>query len=266
MDHFLDSAVPPEERLTHLMFMHIGHHGYGSDLEARVADRWAQAQAAALEIGLPLIRVDSSAPDFYPPEHDSPLRWADTCTVRAAAGPLLLQRGFRRYLLASSFSWGFIGVRPYRYLSIADPILLPALGTETLDLAAVGTELTRVGKTRRIAGMDLAQKFLDVCTMEAGVNCSRCEKCMRTLFTLDLLGQLQAFRDRFDLEAYRGRKTVFVARILTGPAMVLHKELRKLMDQVGYRPSVPSRLLALALRLWSLIPWGLRKRIRGLGR
>ncbi len=262
-DHLLDETVPPSDRITHLIFASLGNHGYGPDTERRIAQRWERIREGAERLGLPVFRVYSNLPKFYPDQHDSPLSWLSTMTPRASAAPLLLQNGIRRFLFASSHRWADIRVLESRDMSKADPILLPALSTERTELCSVGTEYTRVEKTGRIAEWKLAQEFLDVCIMEGERNCSSCEKCLRTLLTLDLHGSLEAFKDRFDLAEYARHRDEFIARVLTERTMSLHLEIRDFMVCKGFRPPPKARALALALRTWRLVPHGLRKTIRG---
>jgi hypothetical protein len=203
----------------------------------------------------------SNLPDFYPDLHDSPLNWAAALPLRNSAVPLLLQRGIRRFLFASSYSWSAIRVFDSSDMTKADPILLPALSTERTELCSVGTEHTRVEKTRRIAGLELARKYLDVCIMEGDRNCSACEKCLRTLLTLELNGSLNEFRDRFDLEVYARHRDEFIARVLVEEHAPFHLEIRDFMRGVGFHPPARAKALALALRTWRLVPHGLRKRV-----
>ncbi len=265
-DHLLDESVPREERVTHLLFSHVGHHGYGPEVDERADQRWRRIKEGAEDLGLPILRVVSNTPEFYPPQYDSRLNWIAALTLRNSAVPLLLQMGVRRFLFASSHSWRDIGVFPSKDSTKADPILLPALGTERTELCAVGTEYTRVEKTRRIAEMGLAQKHLDVCIMEGGRNCSWCEKCLRTLLTLDLLGFLEKYENRFDLKEYRKRRNEFIARVSVERDETLHFEIQDLMKSIDFRPPPGARALAFLLKAWRVVPHDLRRRIRGFGR
>jgi hypothetical protein len=184
-------------------------------------------------------------------------------TVRSAAIPLLLQRGARTFYLASGHTWREIGVSSFRDMSRMDPILLPGLGTERVELKSVGTEWTRVEKTRRIAGLGVVQRHLDVCIMEGGRGCSRCEKCMRTMLTLELLGHLEDFGGRFDLEEYHRNRIRFLARIwLDWRRDHCHREIKELMDEIGFRPPPSARMRAWLVRLWRWIPHSLRRWLR----
>lgn len=261
-DHYWGEKSPASDRVTHLLFSHVGHHGYGPEVDARAEQRWQRMQAGAKSLGLPIVRVSSNTPAFYPAAHDSPLRWAAALTLRNSAVPLALQGGVRRFLFASSHSWAEVGVFPTNDMTKADPILLPALSTERVELCAVGTEYTRVEKTRQIAAMPLAQSALDVCIMDGDGNCTRCEKCLRTALTLDVLGVLPAFSTRFDLNVYQHLREGFIAQVLAERNYSFLIEIQDAMRASNY--PVPSRARARAqlLSAWRALPEGIRRTIR----
>lgn len=262
-DHLLESEIPEADRVTHLLFSHVGHHGYGKEVDERAEERWRLIRGASQDVGLPLLRVHSNTPKFYSSRYNARLNWMATMTVRNAAVPLLLQNGVRRFLQASTHDWRGVRVEESTDMTLADPILLPALGTERTELCSVGTEYTRVEKTRRISSLPLARRHLDVCIMEGHTNCSKCEKCLRTLITLDLLGVLEEFADRFDLTVYRRHKSSFLARVLAERRNPLHLEIQDLIRESGPRLSAKVRLEAAALLAWRWVPQGLRRGIRG---
>jgi len=266
-DHFLGPDIDEEDRITHLVFCHLGHSGYGRGAPHRAEERWSRAARAAERLGLPLLRVDSNGPDFYPREYDSRLNWMATLTLRFSAVPLLLQAGMRRFLCSSSHSWEDLRIGPTYDMTIGEPVLLPALGTERVDLVSVGAEYTRVEKTKAIGGIPLAQDFLDVCIMVGDdVNCSRCEKCLRTILTLELLGRLDGFSRRFDMGEYRKHRTDFIARVLAERTSPYHLEIRELLRGQNSPVPLSARLKAALLRVWRLVPHDLRRRLRGLPR
>jgi hypothetical protein len=127
----------------------------------------------------------------------------------------------------------------------------------------VGTELTRVEKTRRIAELEAAQRHLDVCTQLGDTNCTLCEKCLRTLLTLDLLGKADTFQTRFDLDEFRRRRAAFITMVwMDYKEDHCHEEIKDLMDEIGFRPGIAVQMRILATRAWRLLPAGLRKRLR----
>jgi hypothetical protein len=262
-DHALAEGIEEFHRVTHLVNAHFGHHGYGDETDDRAEARWLNASSAAAALGLPLIRVVSNQHRFYPEVHNDRMNWLATISVRNASIPLLLQKGVGRFYFASGHSWREVGVSTLRDISRMDPILLPALSTDRVDLLPVGTEHTRVEKTRRIAELEVVRKHLDVCIMEGGRNCTRCEKCLRTLLILELLGFRDAFSERFDLKEYERNRTDFVARVWLDYARDhSHLEIRELMDEVGFRPHLSARARTWMIRSWRLIPHGFRRRVR----
>ena len=124
---------------------------------------------------------------------------------------MFLQRGIRRYFLASSGHtyrqlWKFLGDggRPDA-IERVNMMLLPWLSTESLDLVDDGNLFDRSAKTALVADYPPARKYLNVCyghdTLDT--NCSVCPKCARTLLTLDILGRLDDFAGVFDIPRYR---------------------------------------------------------------
>lgn len=265
LDHLLDEDIREEDRISHFVFSNVGQAGYGEKAPVRAEERWQRVSRAAREMDRPLLRVNSNAAEFYSAMYDARLNWIAALTLRNAAVPLLLQAGIRRFLFASSHSWKDVRVGPTKDMTVADPILLPALGTERVELSPVGTEFTRVEKTRAIAGMPTAQQYLDVCIMVGeDTNCSECEKCLRTILTLELLGRLDDFRTRFDLEVYRRHRTTFMARVLAERKAMYHLEIQSLMRESRATLPASARIKAGLLRIWRIVPHHLRRRLRGM--
>ena len=83
----------------------------------------------------------------------------------------------------------------------------PLLSSSRVSIGHFGAEFTRERKTAAIASNLDALKVLSVC--DSGrlsgpyVNCSRCEKCLRTMVTLDLAGVDHETASTFDWSAYR---------------------------------------------------------------
>ena len=257
-----DERLPVHDRVTHFVFNHIGSHGYGGDLEGRVARRWQWVKETADAYGVPVIRVAGNLPDFYPPEHDSPLNFMATLTVRNASVALLLQARARRLLMASSNTWTYVRVAPSESMTDVDTVLLPALGTERVHLQSIGNSQSRVEKTRRISADPVVQTHLDVCIMEGGANCSRCSKCLRTILTLELLGRLEEFASVFDLEEYERHRGRYVAETLASTEREFQPEIRDLMSEVGYRPTLGERMGGHGVRAWQALPVWIKKPLR----
>ena len=87
------------------------------------------------------------------------------------------------------------------------PMLDHRWSTRRLQVRYDGGECSRVKKTRNIADDPVVQKHLRVCYSQfEQLNCGRCSKCIRTMATLQVLGQLQnfsTFPQPLDLEHVR---------------------------------------------------------------
>jgi hypothetical protein len=76
----------------------------------------------------------------------------------------------------------------------SDPRVDHLLSTETLEIVHDGASITRVEKTAVIARWPETFTQLRVCWAKNGLNnCSRCEKCIRTMITLDMFGMLSNY-------------------------------------------------------------------------
>lgn len=245
---------------THFLFAHIGHHGYGGDMAARVEYRWQNARQVASDLGKPILRVDSNAPDFYSDRHNDRLNWAAMLSLRNASLPLLLQRRCRRFLFASSHEWTGMAVREGKTITQLDPVVVPALGTERVDLHSIDSRYTRVQKTERVVGIPVVQRHLNVCIME-GPNCSRCSKCLRTLLTLEILGVLDAFTSVFDLEVYRQERHRYLVDALAEQSRDFELELKRLMVERRFQVPASVRTAALAKQSWRALPEPVRKMV-----
>ena len=209
--HFVRKGEPDGFRLTHLFFFNVGAHGIPKkpgdleSIERQFNARYEKFKAFSAEVGLPFVRVNSDIHKFHPWGH---LEVATFATVSAI---LFLARGIRRYYLASSGHtyrqlWKFLGDggRPDA-IERMNMMLLPWLSTERLDIIDDGNLYDRSQKTVMVADYPPAARYLNVCyghdTLDT--NCSVCNKCARTLLTLDILGKLDEFAGIFDIPRYR---------------------------------------------------------------
>lgn len=121
----------------------------------------------------------------------------------ASAGHLLASRCDR--LLLSGDGLGFehpeVGAR-----ASTDALF----GSSRVAVEHVAPTVTRLQKIRLIAGEPLVQRHLRVCWKNVGslMNCGQCEKCIRTMVTLDacgMLGRFEGFGCGHGLEAAIGR-------------------------------------------------------------
>lgn len=253
------AATVPGFALTHLLFNSVGSH-HPRDPEAVFARRLARVRALAGELGMPLIVTRSNQDEILGRDYQQ------FHPVRNAAVALLLAGRMRRFYYGSGYHFGHLGVRHDHDAAIADPVLLPLLSTEAIELLSSGCQETRVEKTARLTAHPLVPRYLDVCQNSPSemVNCGHCEKCTRTLLTLEVLGEdLEAYAALFDLEAYaRKRPTAIVSTLVSRDLFA--GEIRDAMARYGF--AMPAHLRAKAalgrLPLRGVLPAAHRRRLR----
>lgn len=115
--------------------------------------------------------------------------WTNAHGQALAASALFFEPLWQTFTIPSSYlreshpRWG------------THPELDPLLSTENLRLSHHGADLHRVDKLRRIVQFRDAESRLRVCWIQdIGLrNCGVCEKCLRTMTALDLLGALPRY-------------------------------------------------------------------------
>jgi len=164
-------------------------HGHDTPLDER--DRLAaisqRIHAAARELGKSAIDVETNLRDFS----ERYATWAPEYF-----GSFL---GSIAALLAPQFATIYIPAScDYNQLDPfgSHPLLDPLWSTDEMTIVHDGCEATRFQRVARIAASDVALRYLRVCLRDRGPieNCARCEKCLRTMVSLRILGALDHCR------------------------------------------------------------------------
>ena len=137
-------------------------------------------------------------------------------------GPLIISTGlsmsglFQRFYMPSS--WDHYHLKHKAHAS--DPLLDGFLSTDTMQIVHHGSTRRRIEKVEQISNWDLAQNILWVCQdakfREHSWNCSRCEKCVRTMIPLYALGVLDKFTT-FEKPIKKNAEILWYARKLKLP-------------------------------------------------
>jgi hypothetical protein len=179
--------------ITHLIFVR------GLDLPAAGALTdavQAQLGAAAEELGLPLITVETNLREFSDPI----VRWDVYYGCALVAIALLLAPLFDRILIAGDNDHE-VQIPVGANLRVDE-----LLSTEQLQIVDDGGRYRRYERLRRIAGHPLVQRTLRVCweNPDSAYNCGRCRKCLGTMISLEALGvrdRITTFPPDLDLGA-----------------------------------------------------------------
>lgn len=200
-------------KLTHLFFLNCGWHGSldNSNTIPLFNKRALQAEDAANQIGLPLVKVDSNLHAFLY-DLDDKASYFNLYYIIFAMG-----KGISKYYLSSSFSYEEVMKYGYRarnrdFSEYGDPMTLPLLSTPNTTIISDGCQYKRSQKTELIADWEVSKKYLNVCCRHSDdpnvdeKNCSECAKCNRTLIALDAMGKLTEYSKVFDLNKYKKNK------------------------------------------------------------
>ena len=242
-----------EPDVTHLVFLQGFDVWDPASTRADVASTSARDVAARL--GKELIEIETNVRAVCRRFGTRTTAWglALTCTA------LLLQDQLERMLVAGTDSYATL--IPWSN----HPLLDPLWSTEAIEMVLDGCEATRADKVKRIARSDLALRHLRVCLrQDAEQNCGQCEKCVRTMTTLRLVGAL----DRSETFP----RTVDARKVARIPIRNVHAELyarenlwlaREVRDWSVYA----AQLWVLRPRPWSGLRWRTLNAVRrALGR
>jgi hypothetical protein len=169
------------DQVTDLIFV----HGFDIGLEETDLRRRAAGMAAdvAAEHGLRLIEVETDIRRAVNP----PLPWGSGHGVVLAAIGLCLQEVAERVLIPASYT--FADMFPWG----THPLLDPLWSTEATTFEHHGFGIDRMEKIARISSSESAMVHLRVCweNRDGHYNCCRCEKCLRTMISLQAVGALE---------------------------------------------------------------------------
>lgn len=180
-DYFY-AQVPHGMKITHLLYNNSGSHGSGNDGRKYYLQRLVSVNQIADQIGLPLISINSNLDQFYPVNS-----YPKTHTLRNASAALCLQAGVGRFIYASTYQYSDVFIRPAFDVSHTDPITLPLLSTERVDMLSARGEYSRVEKTIKVAQMQslmtqlmFAHNFPQMPVIARLVTCA-CGPCLRLI-------------------------------------------------------------------------------------
>lgn len=177
---------PRWHRPTHLVTVDNEVH---LDVDVRNA-QIVETQAAADELGLPLIVVRTDIRSLLDPHTD----WGTQTHGSVLAGIGALLRPTLREIVISPTHWTPLQ-RPWG----SHPDLDPAWSLPDLTVTHHDGSEMRWQRVERITTRPAVTRSLMVCWQGTGTrNCGRCEKCLRLLTTLALLDRLEETADRFD--------------------------------------------------------------------
>lgn len=193
----LHTFLKHEQEITTIVYVHGFDVDFNDDaLRKKVSDA---LRAFAASAGKSLIEVETNLRDFTNQHGD----WGEKIHGAALASVgILLDSLLERIYVPSSYAYSEL------FPWASHPLVDPLWSTETIQIVHDGCEATRFEKVTSIASDARALTTLRVCweNRNGAYNCGECEKCLRTMTALEILGALDrcpTFQAPFDLESIR---------------------------------------------------------------
>ena len=208
----------PEHQLTHLICMKIGAHHGRNIFNANRENRLFRAELDKVkrfvdETKFPLVIVDSNLWEFILDAFDS-RSYSRQYTFRICGTLNLLQNYLATYYIGDAYGIDHFDVDTGRSCASYDRWLVPLLSTDNLQFYLSDAKGSgRFDKTKLLCQYPPSYDNLHVCWDSEG-NCGHCGKCIRTLLALDILGELDKYKNSFDLEAYHKNRTDLIRQAI----------------------------------------------------
>lgn len=184
-------------QLTHLTFFKVGATGsFGGEKADYIFDKRIHLfKDYAKMHNLDFVIVDSNVS-----EH-AKMSYNYIHSFRSLSAVLALQKLFKIYYYASASvidNFSFSPVDSANY----DLFNMTFFTAEGMSCYSVDMDFERLDKQNYIKDFPDTYKYLNVCNLEA-MNCSKCEKCIRTMVGFQALGCLDNYKDVFDIQYFR---------------------------------------------------------------
>lgn len=213
------SNIPHSHKINTLAFFNAGSSYYPNQpLQTPLVNgRIKLAQDFAEEYGFKFLFIESDIIQVYAKYHS--YSHAENHTYSMLFCTYMIQGALRHYYYSSAYSYN-----EFSFKAIAeqngsaghyDLFTLKMASIAGLQYHSTGSDVTRFGKTKYLVNYQPARKYLNVCVKDI-VNCCTCNKCLRTIFTLDALGALSKFSNVFDIEKFNKNRKFWLQELYMG--------------------------------------------------
>lgn len=256
LQHINGNKNTPSYEITHLTYFNVGAMGYTNLDKAKESyERDLQrVMEYAKKINKPVICLESNFSIMFK-EFD----FDQSGDIRNFSAALSLQKLFKKYLYGSSYP-----IKDFRFeqsqTGYYETLLAPILSTENCEFIIANPDMSRIEKTKYILDNEDVRKNLYVCWKEIIVNknpnseiakikdnylnCSRCDKCLRTLLAIDIFGKLDKYTSIFDIEYYKQVKEKYIAKVIyQRKGNAFYEDLFHLMKDKKYK--IPTKSIIL---------------------
>lgn len=225
----LEKDIVDEFKLTHLTLFNSGQLG-DYDLEAseqNFLNTVEEIKPFAESLNLNILAINSNFNSLY---KEGGMILLHTFVTRTMAFAMSVQKLIKYYIYASSHPVDKIKFG-YMDSSYHEAAFVSLLTTESFLPVLADQYMTRVDKTAYIRTKPYVSKYLKVCWAEqtayevwqnttflegkTKTNCGWCDKCLRTLLTLEVLnnGNLDDYKEQFELKKYYQHRDAYIKKI-----------------------------------------------------
>lgn len=208
--------LPPNRRINTLAFFNIGAAMKGAKQlrTPLVEGRLLLARNFANEYGYKFLFVESNLHliinKYVPYSHIEHHTFMGLFCIH------LLQPCIRCYYYSSGYAYNQFSLGEFHgneCITARFDLLNMFCGSiGDMKLYSAGGEKSRLEKTRALLDYEPAQKYLNVCVDEVE-NDGTCFKCIRTMLTIDALGEIDKFSKVFDVSAYKQNRFFYLKRL-----------------------------------------------------
>ena len=196
-------------KIDTLTLLNAGFYGNEGDTSEHYKTYLDQSRSFSSEFNYDFLSMDSN--------FSSLIKFSDLCALSSyfvSSMILLLQKYFKIYFLASGFPAQEFEPN-IEHCARYDVFLLNCLSTESLTFYAGCSTFSRVEKVDLISTNNAVLKNLYVCLSgNSSHNCSKCEKCVRTIVELDSIGCQNGIKAAFDYDYFNKNRYQYLNYML----------------------------------------------------
>lgn len=190
------NECPNHMKINYLTFFNIGSHGEYDSKKAYdlFKKRLKNSKDFAEKNGFNFIPVNTNISDFILQEFE------ETHTFRNLSIAFALQKLFNNYYYSSGININEFKISE-KDTAFYDVYIMYLFSTDNIKFISSGVALDRIDKVKKVSTYKPSYENLSVCFKDE-YNCGKCEKCIRTIFELYALKELDKYNKVFDVENF----------------------------------------------------------------
>lgn len=253
-------------RVTHVLFTDIPATIFSDELrDSWLKENCEKSERAAKELKLKFILCETNLNREFKIEpfySQSKIYVANEglASLQYCSSVFALQKLFHVYYLGSAgykLNEAKINATPYDVLW-HDFFSMPNISSENLNFYSSGVEACRIEKVNYIADFPIVQKYLFTCALPTVCNCGRCEKCIRTMAELYVLGKVDQFGEVYPVDRFKTQYARKIAVVLSHKDKPFNRDILTTLKENGQKIPIISYPISVVV---SVEGW-LRKRLR----